>query len=86
MPPQAGFLTIFLRNPVSEIEIAGSGYVGPMSRFAYEMLGRATWTLGKRRVRSYMRETSHRPARWVGLTMVLLIGGIVAGELAARRG
>lgn len=56
-----------------------------MSRFAYEMLGRATWMVGKRRVRSYVRETSHRPGRWVGLTMVLVIAGIVAGEMSARR-
>lgn len=50
------------------------------------MLGRATWMVGKRKIRAYVRESSHRPARWAGLTMILIIGGIVAGEMSARRG
>lgn len=57
-----------------------------MNRFAYEMLGRATWMVGKHRIRSYVRDTSRRPARLAALTTVLLIGGIVAGEMSARRG
>lgn len=57
-----------------------------MSRFAYEMLGRATWVVGKRKIRSYVSGSDRRAARWVGLTMLLVIGGIVAGEMSARRG
>lgn len=56
-----------------------------MSKFAYEMLGRATWMIGKRRVRSYARQSGRHPGRWVGLTMVVVVGGIVAAEVSARR-
>jgi hypothetical protein len=63
-----------------------------MSNYAYEMLGRATWVVGKRVARKKAHEfvetgKSRRPNRAVGLLalLILVVGGIAAAEVAARQ-
>jgi hypothetical protein len=56
-----------------------------MSNFAYEALGRVTWAVGKRRVRSYFTpEKNRRRVRIAGGVTLLVVSAVVAAELATR--
>jgi hypothetical protein len=56
-----------------------------MSDLAYEALGRITWAVGKRRARNYFKvSSSHHFGRITGGAFVLVVGAVVAAELAAR--
>lgn len=56
-----------------------------MGNLAYEMLGRVTWFVGKRKVKSYFTSPARRRNRRIaGGAAVLVIGAIAAGAALSR--
>lgn len=58
-----------------------------MGNLAYEALGRVTWFVGKRKVKSYFTSPARRRNRKIaGGVAVLAIGAVVAGAVLSRSG
>jgi hypothetical protein len=56
-----------------------------MSNLAYEVIGRVTWAVQKRKFRGYFTpEKNRRRRRIVGGVTLLVVSAVVAAELAAR--
>jgi beta-lactamase regulating signal transducer with metallopeptidase domain len=56
-----------------------------MSNLAYEVLGRVTWTVQKRKIRSYFTPQKNRRRRRIfGGVTLLVVSAVVAAELATR--
>lgn len=56
-----------------------------MSNIAYETLGRVTWAVGKRKVRSYfVPAKAHRVKRGFIVLGLVVIGVVVAGAALER--
>lgn len=56
-----------------------------MGNLAYEMLGRVTWFVGKRKLKAYFTTPERRRnRRIIGGAAVLAVGAIAAGAVLSR--